>query len=235
MGMGKFILQSERRQKRKGTLIANRTSGANTAASLVSRQCQSWHTMSLVMLGHVRRIPLFPLPFSTLFVDTDCTTILTTCHYLNCTLIFFSNNAMSVFVTLPISHSSGRHCSRVYFHTQLGLPSVLVVTSIWYDDYSKPRFFPSKKLGALKVSVPLSEDLPYGSIWSGRGLGTRHGIRLGLPLASCDTLLTAFCLTIILLNIIFWWFTTLFWKTIFFRKAYRRWFSVWVGEHLKWL
>lgn len=142
-------------------------------------------------------------PFSTLFVHTDCTTIFTTCRYLNCTLIFFLNNAMSVLVTFPVSHSSGRHCSWAYFPTQLGLLNVLVVTSIWYDDYSKPRFFPSKKVGTLKVSVPLSADLPCGSLWSGRGLGTRHGIIPGLPVASHDTLLTAFCLTIILMNIIF--------------------------------
>lgn len=45
--------------------------------------------MPRVMLGHVRRIPLFHLPLSTVFVHTNCTTNLIPYHYLNCTLIFF--------------------------------------------------------------------------------------------------------------------------------------------------
>lgn len=126
---------------------------------------------------------------------------------------------MSVLVPFPVSHSSGRHCSRAYFHTQLGL-NVLVVTSISCDDYSKPRFFPSKKVGTLKVSDPLSADLPCGSMWSGRGLGTRHGIIPGLPLASHDTLLTSFCLTTILMNIIFLMIHHSFLKNYFFLERH---------------
>lgn len=72
----------------------------------------------------------------------------------------------------------------------------------------------------LKVSVPLSEDLPCGSIWSGRGLGTRHDIRLGLPLASRDDLLTAFYLTIILMNIIFFDDSPLLSERLFFLERH---------------